>query len=252
MRHPKMNVPRGRSGSARGAHASVPPSSYGPTAPRTPTRHLSAEEARRYKKAAHAASTSHTRTPLKRIAIACCAALVLCGVGGAFAWFASQDDVSNVFTRGEIQPSIEETFDASSTVKENVFVKNEGTAPAYMRAAVSVYWEDSEGNQLWEAPGEGVDYAITWGDAVSEGSNPRWILGNDGYYYWSVPIGPNDQTQNLIDKATQSGIAVDKRLVVDISTQALQANLSAGEGFDAVWSASSGLMIGADGALVRK
>ena len=65
-------------------------------------------------------------------------------------------------------------------------------------------------------------------------------------------FGANEQTQNLIDKATQSGTAADKRLVVDISTQALQANLSAGEGFDAVWSASSGLKVGADGALVRK
>lgn len=121
-----------------------------------------------------------------------------------------------------------------------------------MRATVSVYWEDLDGNQLWEAPAENTDYTIAWGSAVSESANPRWILGDDGCYYWSVPVGANEQTQNLIDKATQSGTAADKRLVVDISTQALQANLSAGEGFDAVWSASSGLKVGADGALVRK
>lgn len=252
MRHPKMNVPRGRADSERGVHAAASFVPLRPAGSHTPTRHLSAEEARRYRSAAHAASSSHGRPPLKRIAIACVAVLTLCGIGGAFAWFASQDEVSNVFTRGEIQPSIEETFDASSTVKENVFVKNEGTAPAYMRAAVSVYWEDFDGDQLWETPTEKTDYTIMWGSAVSEGANPHWILGDDGYYYWSVPVGPKDQTQNLIDKATQSGAAADKRLVVDISTQALQANLSAGEGFDAVWSASSGLMIGADGALVRK
>ena len=138
------------------------------------------------------------------------------------------------------------------TVKENVFVKNEGTATAYMRATVSVYWEDLDGNQLWEVPKEGSDYTMKWGNAVSEGANPRWILGDDGYYYWSDPVGANEQTENLIDKATQSGTIGDKRLVVDISTQALQANLSAGEGFDAVWLASSGLKVGADGALVRK
>lgn len=120
-----------------------------------------------------------------------------------------------------------------------------------MRAAVSVYWEDLDGNQLWETPTEKIDYTIKWGGAVSEGANPRWILGNDGYYYWSVPVGPKDQTQNLIDKATQSGAIAGKRLVVDISTQALQANMSAGEGFDKVWSALSGLHVGADGALVK-
>ena len=252
MRHREMNVPRGRASAAHGAHATGAPAPQRQGCPRTPTRHLSAEEARRFRKAAHAASSAHARPPLKRIAIACCAALALCGVGGAFAWFSSQDAVSNVFTRGEIQPSIEEKFDASFTVKENVFVKNEGTAPAYMRATVSVYWEDLDGNQLWEAPKEGSDYTMKWGNAVSEGANPRWTLGDDGYYYWSDPVGADEQTENLIDKATQSGTIGDKRLVVDISTQALQANLSAGEGFDAVWSASSGLKVGADGALVRK
>lgn len=192
------------------------------------------------------------RRPLKRAVIVAVAVLAMCGAGGAVAWFGVQDNVLNTFTRGEIQPSIEEAFDASSTVKENVFVKNEGTAPAYMRATVSVYWEDLDGNQLWEAPKEGSDYTMKWGNAVSEGANPRWILGGDGYYYWSDPVGANEQTENLIDKAMQSGTIGDKRLVVDISTQALQANLSAGEGFDKVWSASSGLAVGVDGVLVRK
>lgn len=190
--------------------------------------------------------------PLKRAAIVAVAVLAMCGAGGAVAWFGVQDNVLNTFTRGEIKPSIEETFDASSTAKQDVFVKNEGTAPAYMRATVSVYWEDLDGSQLWEAPKEGSDYTMKWGEAVSEGASPRWILGDDGYYYWSDPVGANEQTENLIDKATQSGAIGDKHLVVDIATQALQANLSAGEGFDAVWSASSGLKVGADGALVRK
>lgn len=106
------------------------------------------------------------RRPLKRAVIVAVAVLAMCGAGGAVAWFGVQDNVLNTFTRGEIQPSIEEAFDASSTVKENVFVKNEGTAPAYMRATVSIYWEDKNGNQLWDAPQEGQGYSITWGDAL--------------------------------------------------------------------------------------
>lgn len=191
------------------------------------------------------------RRPLKRAVIVAVAVLAMCGAGGAVAWFGVQDNVLNTFTRGEIKPSIEETFDGSSTVKQNVFVKNEGTAPAYMRATVSIYWEDKDGNQLWESPVENTDYEIKWG-VISEDGNPRWIEGKDGYYYWSVPVGANEQTGNLIDKATQPGTIGDKRLVVDISTQALQANLSASEGFDKVWSASSGLAVGVDGVLVRK
>lgn len=192
------------------------------------------------------------RRPLKRAVIVAVAVLAMCGAGGAVAWFGVQDNVLNTFTRGEIQPSIEEAFDASSTVKENVFVKNEGTAPAYMRATVSIYWEDKNGNQLWDAPQEGQGYSITWGDALTASTGERWIKGADGYYYWSVPVEAGGKTENLIDEVRQTGTVAGKSLVVDISTQALQANLSAGEGFDKVWSASSGLAVGVDGVLVRK
>lgn len=189
--------------------------------------------------------------PLKRAAIVAVAVLAMCGAGGAVAWFGAQDNVLNTFTRGEIVPSIEETFDKNSSVKEKVCVTNNGTAPAYIRATVSIYWEDEQGGQLWESPVEGVsaDYTIEWG-AVSEDNNPRWIKGKDGHYYWSVPVGAGEKTQNLINEVKQVGNPAKKRLVVDIATQALQANMTTGEGFDKVWSAASGLKVGADGALV--
>lgn len=189
--------------------------------------------------------------PLKRAAIVAVAALAMCGAGGAVAWFGAQDNVLNTFTRGEIAPSIEETFDKNSSVKENVYVTNNGTAPAYIRATVSIYWEDGQGNQLWESPVEGVDadYTIDWG-AVSEARDPHWIKGKDGCYYWSVPVGAGEKTQNLINEVKQVSSPAKKRLVVDIATQALQANTTTGEGFDKVWSAVSGLEVGADGALV--
>ena len=190
--------------------------------------------------------------PLRRAAIVAVAVLAMCGAGGAVAWFGVRDNVLNTFTRGEIKPSIEETFDKDRTVKTDVHVTNKGTAPAYMRAAVSIYWEDAAGNQLWDAPREGQDYSITWGDALTASTSERWIKGADGYYYWSVPVEAGSTTSNLIKSVEKHGDHGDKRLVVDIATQALQANLSAGEGFDAVWSASSGLAVGADSTLVQK
>lgn len=192
------------------------------------------------------------RRPLRRAAIVAVAVLAMCGAGGAVAWFGVQDNVLNTFTRGEIKPSIEETFDKDRTVKTDVHVTNRGTAPAYMRAVVSIYWEDAAGNQLWDAPQKGQDYLITWGDALTASTGERWIKGVDGYYYWSVPVEAGSTTSNLIKSVEKHGDHGDKHLVVDIATQALQANLSAGEGFDAVWSASSGLAVGADGTLVQK
>lgn len=243
MRRHDMNVPRGRAVGSK-ARAAAPQAPHA-SASRTPTPHLSADEARRYKRAARAkAASGRSHVPLKRIAVACSLLVVLCGVGGAFAWFNSQDSKLNVFTNGVIKPVIDETFDAATDVKENVKVTNEGTAAAYMRATVSVYWEDKDGNQLWESPGEGTDYTITWGDTLAGQTDPRWIKGADGYYYWSQPVEAKGSTANLIDVATRLTQPEGKHLVVDIATQALHANQKA---FDEVWAKSSGLKIGQDG-----
>ena len=243
MRRHDMNVPRGRAVGSKVRSAA--PQAPHASASRTPTPHLSADEARRYKRAARAkAASGRSHMPLKRIAVACSLFVVLCGVGGAFAWFSSQDSKLNVFTNGVIKPVIDETFDAATDVKENVKVTNEGTAAAYMRATVSVYWEDKDGNQLWESPGEGTDYTITWGDTLAGQTDPRWIKGADGYYYWSQPVEAHASTENLINTATRLTQPEGKHLVVDIATQALHANQKA---FDEVWAKSSGLKIGQDG-----
>lgn len=240
-----MNVPRGQAAGRepRAAHAAAPRASA--SASRTPTPHLSADEARRYKKAARAkAASASAHVPLKRIAAVCCLALALCGVGGAFAWFSGQDSVLNVFTNGKVDPVIGEAFDAAAVEKKDVKVTNEGTADAYVRATVSVYWEDDAGNQLWEAPIEGTDYTMDWGDTLAGQADPRWIAGADGYYYWSQPVGAKGSTANLIDVATRLTQPQGKHLVVDIATQALQANQKA---FDDAWAKSSGLRVDADG-----
>lgn len=84
MRRHDMNVPRGRAVGSK-ARAAAPQAPHA-SASRTPTPHLSADEARRYKRAARAkAASGRSHVPLKRIAVACSLLVVLCGVGGAFA-----------------------------------------------------------------------------------------------------------------------------------------------------------------------
>lgn len=179
--------------------------------------------------------------------------LVVSIAGGTLAWFAQTEGVTNIFTSGSVKPEIEETFNTGYTVKQDVKVKNTGTMSAYLRASVAVYWFDTEGNQLWDAPVLDTDYSIAWNietpDAVAGG---QWLKGSDGFYYWSKPVAKEASTGVLINNASQIGTPTGgKRLVVDIASQALQAEGGAQYAFDDAWG-GSGLVVGADGTLERK
>lgn len=198
------------------------------------------------------------------------AVLLVSIAGGTLAWFGQTDGVTNIFTSGSVKPQIDETFDTGYTVKQDVKVQNTGTMPAYLRASVAVYWLDEDGNQLWDAPVLGNDYSIDWNVATSDtpdapaapdapnapdaAADGQWLQGDDGFYYWSMPVDKKQSTGVLITKASQIGgtPADGKRLVVDIASQALQAEGTAKNAFNEVWSKSSGLVAGEDGTLARQ
>ena len=47
-------------------------------------------------------------------------------------------------------------------------------------------------------PEEGSDYEITYSKSVDESSN--WVLGKDGYWYYTVPVSIDSETTNLIER----------------------------------------------------
>ncbi len=163
--------------------------------------------------------------------------------GATLAWFSETDALTNFFDRGKVKPAIEEQFEGNHTVKENVTVKNNGSMRSYMRATVSIYWEDAEGKQLWDAPAEGRDYTIVWGEIDDAVADPHWITGNDRFYYWSAPLDRDASTDPLIKSVTQGpGQAPEGcKLVVDVSSQAIQAEGSS-EAFAYAWGDASGLV----------
>ena len=190
----------------------------------------------------------------RAVLTAALAVLALASAGATLAWFNAGDAVTNMFVQGKVDPSIEEDFKGGHTVKNNVTVKNEGTMRSYVRAAVSIYWQDGAGNQLWEAPEANTDYAIVWGDVDSNPpAGAHWITGKDGYYYWSEPLERGARTGNLINTVAQTGAPeANKKLVVDISSQALQAEATEDNTFDYAWGEASGLAVSADGSLVAQ
>ena len=162
-------------------------------------------------------------TKRKRVIALLAGVLLLAGVAGTFAWLSVTGVLVNEFGFGSVAPSVDET--RKDNVKSDVRIKNTGSAPAYLRVVVDIYWQDQNGARLWKEPVAGTDYTIVWGDkvdAAATNSPSSWVLASDGFYYWTSPVAPMGKTDVLIKRVSETK-RDGKNLVVDISTQAIQS-----------------------------
>lgn len=172
--------------------------------------------------AAARARRRQTAMPKRPIALAVLAlAVVGVAIAGVVAWLTASSSLVNEFGLGQVDTSVEETFDGGTT-KSDVKAKNDGTVPIYVRAQVNIYWQDANGNQLWEEPVEKTDYTIEWGDISGAG----WTKGSDGFYYWTQPLAAGATTENLIDELAWKTVdpSNGRTLVCDVSIQGIQAD----------------------------
>lgn len=158
------------------------------------------------------------RVRYKKHALLVALAVVLagCAVFATVAWLTQSDKTVNAFTVGNVSAAVNETFDVPYTTKENVCVENTGDVPVYVRAYVSIYLQKADGTILSRVPVQKTDYTITWGD------EQNWNKQGEFYYYLK-PVQPNTKTTDLIKKVTDTTTQNGAFLVVDISTQAIQA-----------------------------
>ncbi len=162
-------------------------------------------------------------TKRKQITALLAGILLFAGVAGTFAWLSVTGVLVNEFGFGSVAPSVDETL--KDNVKSDVAITNKGTAPAYLRVAVDIYWQDQNGARLWEEPVAGTDYTIEWGavsDASATNSASSWVAASDGFYYWTSSVAPMGKTDVLIKRVSETK-RDGKNLVVDISTQAIQS-----------------------------
>lgn len=164
----------------------------------------------------------------KRIIALLVGVILLAGTAGTLAWLSVTGVLVNQFGIGSVTPSVQETLNGK--VKSDVKAKNTGTAPAYIRAAVDIYWQDQDGARLWDEPKEEpkgeADYEIAWSVADASGANSayNWVKASDGFYYWTSPVAPNTETDDvLIASVTELKTTEGRNLVVDVSTQAVQS-----------------------------
>ena len=160
----------------------------------------------------------------KRIIALLVGVVLLAGTAGTLAWLSATGVLVNQFGIGSVTPSVQEKLNGN--VKSDVKAKNTGTAPAYIRAAVDIYWQDVKGSRLWEEP-QADRYKIVWSDSLGDASGANsassWVKASDGFYYWTSPVAPNTETDMLIASVTELKATEGRNLVVDVSTQAVQS-----------------------------
>lgn len=147
-------------------------------------------------------------------------ALVLTfAAGGTLAYLAvTGGTVTNTFQAAQV----------SCQVNPDGTVKNTSNVDAYIRAAATANWMDSDGNI----------YAANVGWTVA-GTN--WTQGNDGFYYYQNRVTPGDETSVLAVTPSSSATDVPSEYSLKwvIVAEALQADGIADSAVEA-WSQAPG------------
>jgi len=168
----------------------------------------------------------------KKVMMLLLAFLLLFGtVGGTLAFLVtSTQSVENTFTPSEIDVEIEEDFDGVN--KTNIKVTNTGDTDGYFRVKLVGYWHDEAG-KIMAKNGWFSDTNLTLGT--------NWLKGNDGYYYYALPIAPNQTSASplFIEEITLLEDDEDEtKQVLEIIADGIQSKPK--EAFDA-WAPNSGI-----------
>lgn len=154
-------------------------------------------------------------------------------IGGTIAYLTMEtSDVVNAFTPAYVTSQVvEESF--NYTRKTNAKIQNTGDITAYIRAAIVVTWMNDKGEVLHYVPEQGEDK-----DYTMDLNGTDWIKGDDGYYYYKLPVAPEGLTAPLIRSATANKKNGDYYVSIEILSSAVQSSPA---GAFNVWAANSGI-----------
>lgn len=140
--------------------------------------------------------------------------LISTAVGSTVAFLATKTEpVENSFEYANVSCKVTQNCDTDGSI---VQVKNTGTISAYIRAAVVANWIDVDGNIAASVP-EGYSYDLT----CSSGS---WVQGNDGFFYYLLPVAPGTLTEgSLLTCTVTCPETPEYTLSVEVLAEAIQS-----------------------------
>ncbi len=150
----------------------------------------------------------------KALIVAALAVVILtAAVGGTMAWLSTKtQDLTNTFEPAKVTCAVEEDF-TDKTTKKDVRIQNTGTTDAYIRAMIVANWCTADSKVVKTAT------------PTYEGLPGSDWVEHDGFYYYTLPVAPNQTTGNLFTSCTPG---TDKpegadHLEVNIICQAVQS-----------------------------
>lgn len=153
-----------------------------------------------------------------RLAMMVLSVVLLLGVaiGGTIAWLSTKTTpVTNTFTPAEVTCEVEEKFDKTTGVKNDVNVKNNGNIAVYIRVKLVTYRTNDDGQHIG-------------GTAELPKFNPgeNWVEYGK-YYYYTLPVAPNEKPNaDLAEKMTLEKSYKDAdggKQALDVMAEAIQS-----------------------------
>ena len=147
------------------------------------------------------------RTAKSSALIIALALILVLAVGGTVAYiFTQTDPVINTFTPTEAKITVDEK--TNNNQKTEIIVKNNSTGvPVYIRVALVANMIDEDKN----VTGAADVPTFTLGD--------NWLVGNDGYYYYTEPVPVGESTGNLL----KAPMELSENMQVVVLADAIQA-----------------------------
>lgn len=147
------------------------------------------------------------RTAKSSALIIALALILILAVGGTVAYiFTQTGPVINTFTPTEAKITVDEQ--TNSNQKTSITVVNNSTGvPVYIRVALVANMIDKDENVTGAA------------DVPNFTRGDKWILGSDGYYYYTEPVPVSQSTGNLLGTA----MTLDENMQVVVLADAIQA-----------------------------
>ena len=155
---------------------------------------------------------------------AICALLCISGAVVYGTWFSQEDEAAYVSSIEQVE---EEMALASIAMNDDAQVINGGGADMWVRAKVES--PDPE-NANRNVNIVGKDYqlisdTITADPSEAERKSGVWTLEEDGYYYYSIPVSPGEQSKSLFTSVTGPvGANHEGAASVKVQAEAVQVN----------------------------
>jgi len=186
---------------------------------------------------AHFRATPKMKTLPKKVAVfaLACVVLSVATLGGTIAYILTNTpSLANTFTPAQMSCEIQEEF-TDGTEKKNVRVKNTSDTLVYIRVKLLPYWYDKENDTIVAK--------TAWSPSFTPGEG--WVLGKDGFYYYTLPVDSGASTPVLISSLTlQEDPVTLSRQVLEIVASCIQAEPDSA--VKAAWTGTNGSVTGVD------